>query len=143
MRKREGTFGMTLRLSEVELEETETRQKILGAPVVTIEGKQVGTIEKIYLTRDFTAKKAVIKNTNGLRIIVPAERLILKDSMIVLQEPPQADILRAMKETCRALIELLEAFEEDDPQEGAPSLSAARKHLKSALKALDTGKSAE
>jgi hypothetical protein len=134
---------MPLRLSEVVVDSDEVQSKILGAPVVTPDGKKIGVATDIYYARDLTVRKVVVKNDNGLSFVVPAQRLVLKDSMIVLQEPPQADILRAMKETCRALIELLEAFKEDDPQEGAPSLSAAREHLKSALKALDTGKSAE
>jgi hypothetical protein len=133
---------MLLRLSEV-VDSDEVQSKILGAPVVTPDGKKIGVATDIYYARDLTVRKVVVKNDDGLSFVVPAQRLVLKDSMIVLQEPPQADILRAMKETCRALIELLEAFEEDDPQEGAPSLSAAREHLKSALRALDTGESAE
>jgi hypothetical protein len=133
---------MPLRLSEVVVDSDEVQSKILGAPVVTPDGKKIGVATDIYYARDLTVRKVVVKNDDGLSFVVPAQRLVLKDSMIVLQEPPQADILRAMKETCRALIELLEAFEEDDPQEGAPSLSAAREHLKSALKALDTGESA-
>jgi len=133
---------MPLRLSEVVVDSDEVQSKILGAPVVTPDGKKIGVATDIYYARDLTVRKIVVKNDDGLSFVVPAQRLVLKDSMIVLQEPPQADILRAMKETCRALIELLEAFEEDDPQEGAPSLSAAREHLKSALKALDTGESA-
>ena len=134
---------MPLRLSEVVVDSDEVQSKILGAPVVTPDGKKIGVATDIYYARDLTVRKVVVKNDDGLSFVVPAQRLVLKDSMIVLQEPPQADILRAMKETCRALIELLEAFEEDDPQEGAPSLSAAREHLKSALRALDTGESSE
>jgi hypothetical protein len=133
---------MLLRLSEVVVDSDEVQSKILGAPVVTPDGKKIGIATDIYYARDLTVRKVVVKNDNGLSFVVPAQRLVLKDSMIVLQEPPQADILRAVRETCRALIELLEAFEEDDPQEGAPSLSAAREHLKSALRALDTGESA-
>jgi hypothetical protein len=132
---------MLLRLSEVVVDSDEVQSKILGAPVVTPDGKKIGVATDIYYARDLTVRKVVVKNDDGLSFVVPAQRLVLKDSMIVLQEPPQADILRAMKETCKALIELLEAFEEDDPQEGAPSLSAAREHLKSALRALDTGES--
>ena len=132
---------MPLRLSEVVVDSDEVQSKILGAPVVTPDGKKIGVATDIYYARDLTVRKVVVKNDNGLSFVVPAQRLVLKDSMIVLQEPPQADILRAVRETCRALIELLEAFEEDDPQEGAPSLSAAREHLKSALRALDTGES--
>ncbi|MCC6004517.1 MAG: hypothetical protein LM590_09270 [Thermofilum sp.] len=133
---------MALRLSEVVVNSNEVQSKILNAPIVAPDGKKIGVVTDIYYARDLTVKKVVVKNDRGLSFVVSAERLVLKDGVIVLQESPQAGILRAVRETCKALIELLEAFEEDDPQEGAPSLSAAREHLKSALKALDTGESA-
>ena len=91
----------------------------------------------MYLNRDLTAKKVIVKSSDGLSFAVSAERLVLKDGMLVLQEPPQADILRAVKETCKALLELIEAYAEDDPQNGLPALTAARGHLKSALCALE------
>ncbi|MCC6005184.1 MAG: hypothetical protein LM590_12685, partial [Thermofilum sp.] len=84
-----------------------------------------------------TAKKVVVKGSDGLSFMVSADRLVLKDGVLVLQEPPQADILRAVKETCKALLELVEAYAEDDPQNGLPALTTAREHLKSALRALE------
>jgi len=125
-----------LKLSDVVLNH-EIGPKILGAPVVAPEGQQLGVVDNVYLNRDLTAKKVIVKSSDGLSFAVSAERLVLKDGMLVLQEPPQADILRAVKETCKALLELIEAYAEDDPQNGLPALTAARGHLKSALCALE------
>jgi hypothetical protein len=44
-----------------------------------------------------------------------------------------------VKETCKALLELVEAYAEEDPQNGLPALAAAREHLKNALSALERG----
>jgi hypothetical protein len=42
-----------------------------------------------------------------------------------------------MKETCKALVELLEAFSQDNPQNSYPEVSAAKEPLRSALKVLE------
>ena len=130
---------MAFRLSEIVMDSDEIRSKILGASVVAPDGRRIGVVEDLYLARDLTIKKAVVKNDDGLSFIVPGEHLVLKDGVIVLQEPPQANVHRAAREVCRALLELLEALEEEDPQETLPFLSAAREHLRNALKTLETG----
>jgi hypothetical protein len=58
----------------------------------------------VYLNRDLAAKKVVVKSSDSLSFAVSAERLVLKDEVLVLQEPPQAYILHAVKETCKALL---------------------------------------
>jgi len=126
----------SLRLSEVVINH-EAQAKILGAPVVTPDGRRLGVVDDVYLNRDLTAKKVVVKCDDGLCFVINGERLVLKDGMLVLQEPPQADILRAIKETCKALLELIEAYAENDPQDGLPALHSAREHLKTALNALE------
>jgi len=125
-----------LKLSDVVLNH-EVGPKILGAPVIVPEGRQLGVVDNVYLNRDLTAKKVVVKSLDGLSFAVSAERLVLKDGVLVLQEPPQADILHAVKEACKALLELVEACAEEDPQKGLPALTAAREHLKNALSTLE------
>jgi len=125
-----------LKLSDVVLNH-EVGPKILGALVIVPEGRQLGVVDKVYLNRDLTAKKVVVKSSDGLSFAVSAERLVLKDGVLVLQEPPQADILHAVKEICKALLELVEVYAEKDPQNSLPALSAAREHLKTALNALE------
>ncbi|MCC6004698.1 MAG: hypothetical protein LM590_10180 [Thermofilum sp.] len=104
---------------------------------VAPDGQQLGVVDDVYFNRDLTAKKVIVKGSDGLSFVVSASRLVLKDGVLVLQEPPQADILRAVKETCKALLELVEAYAEDDPQSGLPALTAAHEHLKNALSALE------
>ena len=124
-----------LKLSEVVVNHA-VQTKILGTPVDTPDGRRLG-VDDVYLNRDLTAKKVVVKCDDGLSFMVDGERLVLKDGMLVLQEPPQADILRAVKETCKALLELIEAYAENDPQDGLPALYSAREHLKTTLNALE------
>lgn len=125
-----------LKLSEIVLNH-EMQAKIVGSPIVAPDGRQLGVVDDVYFNRDLTAKKVIVKGSDGLSFVVSADRLMLKDGVLVLQEPPQADILRAVKETCKALLELVEAYAEDDPQSGLPALAAAREHLKNALSALE------
>jgi hypothetical protein len=124
------------KLSEIVLNH-EMQAKIIGAPVVAPEGRQLGVVDDVYFNRDLTAKKVIVRGSDGLSFVVSADRLVLKDSILVLQEPPQADIIHAVKEVCKALLELVEAYAEDDPQSGLPALTAAREHLKNALSALE------
>jgi sporulation protein YlmC with PRC-barrel domain len=125
-----------LKLSEIVLNH-EMQAKIVGAPIVAPDGRQLGVVDDVYFNRDLTAKKVIVKGSDSLSFVVSANRLVLKDGVLVLQEPPQADILRAVRETCKALLELVEAYAEDDPQSGLPALTAAREHLKNALSALE------
>jgi len=125
-----------LKLSEIVLNH-EMQAKITGALIVAPDGRRLGVVDDVYFNRDLTAKKVIVRGSDGLSFVVSADRLMLKDGVLVLQEPPQADILRAVKEVCKALLELIEAVAEEDPQNGLPALTAAREHLKNALSALE------
>jgi sporulation protein YlmC with PRC-barrel domain len=135
-RTKNSPYVKTLKLSEVVINH-ETQKRVLGKPVVAPDGRELGVVNEVYLNRDLTARKVVVKDSSGLSFVLDARRLILKDDTLILQEPSQADLMRAMKETCKALLELLEACAVDDPKDSLPELSAAREHLKTALKAME------
>lgn len=126
----------TLRLSEIVID-YETQKRILKKQVLTSDGRELGIVNEIYLNRDDTPKKVVVKNGSGMSFVVDAKRLVFNDNVLILQEPAQVDLLRAMRETCKALLELLEAFNRDDPQNSLSDVSTAKEHLRSALKALE------
>jgi len=127
----------TLRLSEIVTDYDTLVDRVLEKKVLTPDGRELGIVDEVHLNRDRTPKKVVVKDGNNLGFVIDAKHLILKDGVLILQEPIKIDLLHAMKETCKALLELLEASSQDDPQNSHPEVSAAKEHLRSALKVLE------
>ncbi|MCI4408927.1 MAG: hypothetical protein JHC26_07525 [Thermofilum sp.] len=129
------TETRVFRLSELYID-YDMMKKLLNKNVVTPEGKEVGIIREIYLNNDGTPRKVVLKN-DYIAFTVNPKYLFFAGDRVILQEPMQINLAKAMRETLKAAQELLEAISQKDPEKTSPNVENAKQHLKNALSYLE------
>jgi sporulation protein YlmC with PRC-barrel domain len=126
------------RLSELYID-YDIMKKLLNKNVVTQDGRELGIIRDIYLNNDGTPRKVVLKNDYASFYVDP-KHLFLVGDKVILQEPTQIHLAKAMRETLKAAQELLEAISQKDPEKASPNVANAKQHLKNALSYLEASK---
>jgi sporulation protein YlmC with PRC-barrel domain len=110
-------------------------EKLIGSVVTTPDGRELGTIYHIYLNDDHTPRKIAVKGKDATFYVNP-KHMFLAGDKVILQEPTQADLRRAIQETLKALQELFEALGQD-PEKTALNVAVAEEHLRNALNCLE------
>ncbi|RLF23425.1 MAG: hypothetical protein DRN15_06285 [Thermoprotei archaeon] len=96
-------------MSDIVFEESSrATNKILGLQVKTLSNEEIEVVEDLVLNQYDAIKYVIVKRRDGMLIWLKADRLILSEDTMILQEPRVDKILDAMREISIAYMKLID-----------------------------------
>jgi len=129
-----------VKLSDLVIDKEEDLERIIGKPVIDVaSGKRIGTLDTAYFQADGTVSHAVVKTSDGMRVIVKASNLYLNnEDGVVWIDTSSNTLLEAIREALKGTLEIIELYSarSSSLRQREVLLKTACEHLANALQLL-------